>query len=112
MTLESLIILIPLLPLAAAIVVGCFGWLLKERSHLPVVAALAASFVLSLLLVVRVNSEANAQVGDKSNKSIGFERNVTLWQWASVANAYPAKITHPKDVSASDATRPAIAPGP
>jgi NADH-quinone oxidoreductase subunit L len=112
MTLESLIILIPLLPLTAAIVVGCFGWLLKERSHLPVVVALSASFALSLMLLVRVNSEANAQAGDKSNKSIGYERTVTLWQWANVANAYPAKTTHPPDLSTSVATRPAVAPGP
>ncbi|HKD38060.1 MAG TPA: NADH-quinone oxidoreductase subunit L, partial [Pirellulales bacterium] len=112
MTLESLIILIPLLPLAAAIVVGCFGWLLKERSHLPVVAALAASFVLSIVLLARVNSEAGAQAADKATKAIGYERTFVLWQWASVADAFPARQSHPPGLSPNVATRPAVAPGP
>ncbi|HEV3415880.1 MAG TPA: hypothetical protein VG056_03685, partial [Pirellulales bacterium] len=53
---QSLLILIPLLPLAAAVIVGCFGWLLQARSHLPVVAALAISFLLSLALLREVSS--------------------------------------------------------
>src|SRR6478736_3396627 len=106
MTLDSLIILIPLLPLAAAIVVGCFGWLLKERSHLPVVAALAGSFVLSLMLLVQVQSEASSQEGNKASGAVGYEHTITLWQWAVVADAYPAHLSHPPELTADVATRP------
>ncbi len=111
MTLDSLIILIPLLPLAAAIVVGCFGWLLKERSHLPVVAALAASFVLSVMLLVQVRSEANSQAEGKGSHAVGYEHTMTLWQWASIADAYPAHVSHPAALNPDVKTRPAVAAG-
>jgi NADH-quinone oxidoreductase subunit L len=108
---QSLVILIPLLPLAAAIIVGCFGWLLKGRSHLPVVAALAISFVLSLLLLKEVHSEANSEARDKTSKSIGYEQTFTLWQWADMADAYPARPMHPVNLAPGVATRPALAAG-
>ena len=38
---ESLLILIPALPLLAAVLTACFGRRLKERSHWPVVIAMA-----------------------------------------------------------------------
>jgi NADH-quinone oxidoreductase subunit L len=111
MTTESLVILIPLLPLAAAIVVGCFGWLLKGRSHLPVVAALAVSFALSLLLLKEVSSEANSHAKDTVSKLVGYEQTFTLWQWANIADAYPAHPSHPVNLAPGVATRPTIARG-
>src|SRR5438270_464884 len=108
---QSLVILIPLLPLAAAIVVGCIGWLLKGRSHLPVVAALAVSFVLSLLLLKDVSSEANSRAKDTGSKSVGYEQTFTLWQWANIADAYPAHPSHPVGLAPGVATKPGIALG-
>ena len=49
---KTLLILIPALPLAAALLTAALGpRVLGPRSHLPVVAAIALSFVASLLLV-------------------------------------------------------------
>src|SRR5438270_8445804 len=102
---QSLVILIPLLPLAAAIVVGCFGWLLKGRSHLPIVSALAVSFVLSLLLLKEVSSGANSQAKDPAIKSVGSKQTFTLWQWANIADAFPAHPSHPVNLAPGVATR-------
>ncbi len=50
--------LIPALPLAAAIVIGALGpWLLRDRSHVPAVAAIGISCLLSLLLLWSVHQE-------------------------------------------------------
>ena len=58
---ETLMVLIPALPLTAAIVTALFGkWLLKERSHVPVVAALALSCLLILSRLVPVVRQAAA----------------------------------------------------
>ena len=52
---KTLLILIPALPLAAALLTAVLGpRVLGPRSHLPTVAAIALSFVASLLLVFRV----------------------------------------------------------
>ncbi len=88
---STLLILIPLLPLSAAIVVACFGWRLKERSHLPVVAAIGISFLLSLGLLKEVRSGVVQLAGEEVKSSVGYETTVTLWNWANVADAYPAK---------------------
>ena len=49
---EMVLTLIPAAPLLAAVIIAVFGKLfLKERSHLVTVAALAVSFVMSLLLL-------------------------------------------------------------
>ena len=89
----TLLILIPLLPLAAAVVVACFGWWLKERSHLPVAAAIGISFLLSLGLLKEVRKGVVELAADKTSTAVGYETTVTLWNWADVADAYPA---HPR----------------
>jgi NADH-quinone oxidoreductase subunit L len=108
---ETLLILIPLLPLAAAVLLGCFGWLLKARSHIPVVAALAVSFVLSLALLKTVGSGESANSTAAGGSKIGYEHVVTLWRWAIISDAYPSQLTHPASADAIGPTRPAIASG-
>ena len=55
---KTLLILIPALPLAAALATAALGpRVLRGRSHLPVVAALALSFVASILLVFQVQGQ-------------------------------------------------------
>ena len=52
---KTLMVLIPALPLAASVITAALGrWVLKERSHLPTIVALVASFVLSLFLLFEV----------------------------------------------------------
>jgi NADH-quinone oxidoreductase subunit L len=81
---DTLLFLIPALPLAAAILVAATGRWLGQRSHWPVILALAGSFVCSaaLLFDVRTQSEEIAA------ESVGYEHVVTLWQWADVSDAY------------------------
>jgi len=87
--LERLLMLIPGLPLAAAILVGAFGRrLLKQRSHWPVMLALSVSFLLSLVLLRNVAYEAPRAA---SSGAVGYERIVTLWKWADVAGAIEAR---------------------
>src|SRR5580704_7865777 len=82
---ETLMVLVPALPLAAALVVGFLGRpLLKERSHLPVVAALVASFVFSLFLLFDVSERPEQTPG---YAPVGVERVYTLWTWADIPDA-------------------------
>ena len=57
---QQLIVLIPMLPLAATLVTAMLGkrWL-KERSHWPVLFAFAAAFLVALRLLFVVSGEAD-----------------------------------------------------
>ncbi len=89
-TIRNCLILIPALPLAAAVLVALLGpRILRSYSHWPVVLALAGSFLASLALLREVNHE-QARAG-----AAGFEEVVTLWTWADVANAYDLKADPP-----------------
>ncbi|MBP87381.1 MAG: hypothetical protein CMJ64_11775 [Planctomycetaceae bacterium] len=95
-SIDTLLVLIPGLPLAAAITVGLLGArVLKERSHYPVIIALFGSFICSLLLLGEVRKEGES-VDD------GFEHVVTLWNWADVSNAYELTDTAAADVGSHD----------
>ncbi|MHB1033531.1 MAG: NADH-quinone oxidoreductase subunit L [Pirellulales bacterium] len=83
--LETLLVLIPALPLAATLLTAALGpRVLKAQSHWPAVTAIIASCVLSLLLLFEVRREM-----EKPDRpaSIGFERTKTLWTWADVKDA-------------------------
>src|SRR5436309_622700 len=85
-TIRNCLILIPALPLAAAVFVAVLGArVLKSLSHWPVILALGSSFVCSLVLLREVNQPRQAE-GDG-----GFEQVTTLWTWASIDNAYDLK---------------------
>src|SRR5690348_9847994 len=83
--LETLLILIPGLPLAACLITALLGAkVLRERSHLPVVLGIIGSFVCSVLLllaVVKMTGAADSQL-------IGVERVYRLWNWADLTDAY------------------------
>jgi NADH-quinone oxidoreductase subunit L len=71
----QLLVMIPALPLAAAIIVAALGKrILREHSHVPVVVALVGSCVASLALIFAV------QQGGKEHA----EHLVRLWSWAVV----------------------------
>ncbi|MBS0211081.1 MAG: NADH-quinone oxidoreductase subunit L [Planctomycetes bacterium] len=85
--LRSLMVLIPALPLAAALLIGALGKrMFKEKSHVPCVVAIGLSFICSLMLLYQVMSFSDGEVG--------VEHVETLWTWADVADAY-----HPKPAS-------------
>jgi NADH-quinone oxidoreductase subunit L len=87
---STCLILIPALPLAAAVLVAIFGSrLLKEHSHWPIVLALLGSFFFSLVLWREVLT------GQAANPAGGFEQIVPLWTWAEVPDAYDLKTNSP-----------------
>jgi NADH-quinone oxidoreductase subunit L len=93
--LETLMVLVPALPLLAALTTAFFGkWLLKSKSHVPVVVALALSFFCSLGVLSHVRSRVAEQAEQKDGaKTVGVEKLYTLWTWASIDHAY--KHTEP-----------------
>ncbi len=75
---QLLMILVPALPLAAAILVAVLGpRVLKSQSHWPVFLALVASFGCSVALLVNVHQP-----------SFEGEKVISIWTWANVADAY------------------------
>ncbi|WP_315861217.1 NADH-quinone oxidoreductase subunit L [Anatilimnocola floriformis] len=96
-TITLCLLLIPALPLAAAILIGLFGArVLRENSHWPVIAAIGGSFLCSLLLLQQIQLE-------QPKHPEGFEKVVTLWNWATVTNAYDLKPTAPTESAPADA---------
>ena len=104
---DTLAILIPALPLAATLVTALFGKrVLRERSHIPVIAAFGLALVASVAILVQIRREAHVgqafqpdsrftqtlhHNGSKANvkvESPTYERIVTLWTWASIPNAH------------------------
>ncbi len=87
---KTLLIAIPALPLIATLVTAVLGrrWL-RQRSHWPVVVAVAGSFLASLLLLFHVNGDAREMAKIKGdNEPAGYESIYTLWTWAAVDDAY------------------------
>ena len=99
---ETLMVLIPALPLAAALLVGLTGkWLLREKSHLPVIAALGGSFLLSIALLFAVRELAETKQLDVGKQAaIGFEKIHSLWTWVDVTDAYEPANPKPVDAPA------------
>ncbi len=85
-------ILIPALPLAATLITALFGKrFLKERSHLPALAACVLGFVLSLMLIDSVSRKAlldrQAERAGQHVANVGQETIIPLWTWALVEDA-------------------------
>jgi NADH-quinone oxidoreductase subunit L len=80
---KTLLILIPALPLAAALVTAALGSrVLRTRSHMPTVTAFLLSFVASILLVFQVQQQIERQ--DDATRQGGYEQIITLWTWANL----------------------------
>jgi NADH-quinone oxidoreductase subunit L len=94
---DTWLMLIPGLPLAAAVICGIFGpKVLKNHSHWPVILAFAGSFICSLLLLRDVY-ENQRQAEKTGSMAAGYEHVTTLWTWASVPNAYDLGTKIPGD---------------
>jgi NADH-quinone oxidoreductase subunit L len=84
---HNLLVLIPALPLAAAVLTAALGpKLLRDKSHWPTIIALVAAFALSLTLLIKVQHEI-AMAGPDG--AVGWETTVDVWTWANVENAQP-----------------------
>ncbi|MAV35138.1 MAG: NADH-quinone oxidoreductase subunit L [Planctomycetaceae bacterium] len=87
------LVLIPVLPLSAAIVTAVLGpRVLKSASHLPVIVALGLSSLCSFVLVAKVHqgqeSAAAAEETATGHRDGVFEFPVRLWSWALIEDAY------------------------
>src|SRR5215203_3136515 len=85
-SLRQCLILIPALPLAAAVLVALLGAkVLRQYSHWPVILALTGSFVCSLAVLHDVMHAPDV------GRDGGFEQVTTLWTWADIGHAYDLK---------------------
>ena len=91
---ETLVKLVPALPLLAAIVTAALGrGVLRGKSHWPAVAAIGLSLLASLLLLFEVSGRSRAAAGAAPDAPApkplaDYERIVPLWTWAWVPQAY------------------------
>jgi NADH-quinone oxidoreductase subunit L len=82
---KTLLILIPALPLTAALATAALGArVLRTRSHVPTVTALVLSFLASILLVFQVQQQIERQ--DEGMRHGRYEQVVTLWRWADLSH--------------------------
>lgn len=80
---KTLLILIPALPLAAALTTAVLGpRVLGARSHMPTVTALVFSFVVSIVLVFQVQGKIEQAGQGRGAQPNGYQQVVTLWRWA------------------------------
>src|SRR5687767_6915421 len=95
-SISTLLVAIPALPLLSAVLTAILGpRVLRHRSHWLTIGALVGAFACSALLVRQVNTQQSAlQVTTNSRNpnvappTVSFERVITLWTWANVADAY------------------------
>ncbi len=100
---QTLLVAIPALPLAAAIITATLGPRLKGLSHWPTVLALTVATILSAMLLFAVRDAATSQptadadtsaesgetqaATDTEQAGVGFEELVELWTWVDVPDA-------------------------
>jgi len=90
---EALLVLVPLLPLVAAIVTVVAGPRLGPRPYLPAVTGIGAAAVVALLLLV-----VTARSSDGGDHPRPVDMVKTLWQWATVSEAYTPPADSPAAV--------------
>ena len=100
LNIPTILIMIPALPLAATLATATLGpRVLRERSHWPAVLGIGASFLLSMLLVFQIQRAMDESVSrNAARASTGFERVITLWNWASVEKAMSWPGLAPHDI--------------
>ena len=97
---DTLLVLVPLLPLVGAVLTVALGRVLGSRAHLPAVAAIAASAAVAVSLLVGLGREVGSGAPGRP-----VEMVATLWQWADIADAAPAAATAPQAFSIPIALR-------
>ena len=97
-----LLMLIPGLPLAAAVVTALAGpRLLRGHSHWPTVIAIAGSMICSFSLLWQVYQ---GQHHDTEEEPTSYSRVYSLWTWASIPAAYQQTVTPNEEGSLAETT--------
>ena len=97
---DTLLVLVPLLPLVGAVLTVALGRVLGSRAHIPAVTSIAASAAVAVSLLVGLGRDVGAGAAGRP-----VEMVTTLWQWADVADAAPAAATAPQAFSIPIALR-------
>ena len=84
----TLLVLVPLLPLVGAILTILLGRTLGSRAHLPAVAGIAAAAGAAVMLLLATANQVGSPHGAHQEPIRPVEMISTLWQWATVDEAY------------------------
>jgi len=114
---STLLVLVPALPLVGALLTVALGRVLGPRAHWPAILSIAAAAVAAVTLLVGLGREVFLVEQDaQGTVQTGAVAEVqTLWQWASIPDAYAppagsAAIAVGDDLAAKAAGRPAALP--
>ena len=83
-----LLVLVPLLPLAGAVLTLLLGRSLRSRAHLPAIAGIAGAAAVAVALLLGTASQVGSPHGQHAEPVRPVEMITTLWQWATVEGAY------------------------
>jgi NADH-quinone oxidoreductase subunit L len=108
---RTLLILIPGLPLAAAVLTAALGpRVLRQRSHVFVVTAIGLAFAAAVVLLFRVEQLGDGRAGEGGTgrlPAVGVERVFTLWSWAKIDGADATAERNPQQSPTSKPITPA-----
>jgi NADH-quinone oxidoreductase subunit L len=112
---KTLLVLVPALPLLGALLTVALGRVLGPRAHWPAILSIAAAAVAAVTLLVGLGREAGVGSGHADGAAHPVEMVQTLWQWASIPDAYTpragsAALDVGDDLAAKAAGRPATLP--
>jgi NADH-quinone oxidoreductase subunit L len=84
----TLLVLVPLLPLAGAVLTLLLGRILGSRAHLPAIAGIAGAAAVAVVLLLGTANQVGSPHGPHAEPVRPVEMITTLWQWATVEAAY------------------------
>jgi NADH-quinone oxidoreductase subunit L len=109
----TLLVLVPALPLAGALLTVLLGRRLGSAAHWPAIVSIAAAAVAAVSLLVGLAGDVSEQAS-RVQPAPPVEMITTLWQWASVSDAYTPVIGSAAaagdDLAARSAGLPAALP--
>ncbi len=114
---STLLVLVPALPLLGALLTVALGRLLGPRAHWPAILSIAAAALAAVTLLVGLGREVFSVEKDAHGTITtgSLEEVQTLWQWASIPDAYTpppgsAAVDVGDDLAAKADGRPATLP--
>jgi NADH-quinone oxidoreductase subunit L len=114
---STLLVLVPALPLLGALLTVALGRLLGPRAHWPAVLSIAAAAVAAVTLLVGLGRDVLLveKAAQGTAMTAAYSEVQTLWQWASIPDAYTppagsAALDVGDDLAAKAAGRPATLP--
>ena len=113
----QLLVLVPALPLAGALLTVLLGRLLGRHAHWPALLTIGAAAAVAVTLLVGLSRDllVSGPDGHGQAAASAFEEIRPLWQWASVPDAYAPAAGTPaaaagEDLAAKVAGRPSTLP--